>query len=74
MVGDTGWVAGPLMHRQQTVYRTELFALLWALEHHVGYRLTVVSDCQGVVEEANRLAQGGGVRPGASGNGKGARL
>ena len=42
----------------QTVYRAELFAILVALEVFRG-DVEVVSDCKGVVDEAERIRAGG---------------
>ena len=42
----------------QTAYRAELFALLVAIEIFRG-DLTVVSDCKGVVDEAERVRRAG---------------
>ena len=46
----------------QTVYRAELFAALVALEVFRG-DLEIVSDCKGVVDEAERIRAGGKVSP-----------
>ena len=46
----------------QTVYRAELFALLVAVEIFRG-DLVVVSDCKGVVDEAERIRKGGAPSP-----------
>ena len=46
----------------QTVYRAELFAILAALEIFRG-EVEIVSDCKGVVDEAESIRAGGGVSP-----------
>ena len=46
----------------QTVYRAELFAILVALEVFRG-EVEVVSDCKGVVDEAERIWAGGRINP-----------
>ena len=46
----------------QTVYRAELFAILVALEIFRG-DVEIVSDCTGVVDEAERIREGGAVSP-----------
>ena len=46
----------------QTVYRAELFAVLVALEVFRG-DLEIVSDCKGVIDEAERIRAGGKVSP-----------
>ena len=46
----------------QTVYRAELIALLVAVEIFRG-DLTVISDCEGVVDEAERIRGGGRPSP-----------
>ena len=46
----------------QTVYRAELYAILVALEVFRG-DVEIVSDCKGVVDEAERIRGGGGVDP-----------
>ena len=46
----------------QTVYRAELFAILVALEVFRG-EVEIVSDCKGVVDEAERIRAGGRVSP-----------
>ena len=46
----------------QTVYRAELFAILVALEVFRG-DVEVVSNCKGVVDEAERIRAGGTVSP-----------
>ena len=55
--GESGWARGPLASTQQTVFRAELYAVVWALEHSQG-PLEVVSDCKGVVNRANGILEG----------------
>ena len=50
----------------QTVYRSELFAILVALEVFRG-DVEIVSDWKGVVDEAERIRAGGAVSPWAAG-------
>ena len=47
----------------QTVYRAELYAILVALEVFRGDLQEIVSDCKGVVDEAERIRNGGRVNP-----------
>ena len=44
------------------MYRAELYAILVALEVFRG-DLEIVSDCKGVVDEAERIRNGGRVNP-----------
>ena len=46
VVDGDHWVAGTLPGRVQTVFRAELYAVVFALEATVG-DLQVVSDCRG---------------------------
>ena len=57
--GSAAWsLPGPV----QTIYRAELFAILVALENFRS-EIEIVSDCKGVVDEAERVRDGGRVSP-----------
>eukprot|EP00972_Heterocapsa_arctica_P103723 15286562-Heterocapsa_arctica.AAC.1 len=50
--------ASALPGKVQTAYRAELHASVHAAEHFSGH-FTIVADCLGVVNEANRIHKGG---------------
>ena len=60
--GEGGHLRGPLPGEQQSVYRAELFAVCRALETSPS-GVTVVSDCLGVVQQADSFIKGARLAP-----------
>eukprot|EP00972_Heterocapsa_arctica_P037067 5456271-Heterocapsa_arctica.AAC.1 len=52
--------ASALPGKVQTAYRAELHAIVYVAEHFTG-NFNIVADCLGVVNEANRIHNGGQV-------------
>ena len=61
--GAGNWARGTLPGIQQTVFRSELYAIVIALERSQG-PVRIASDCQGVVNKARRLlAEASAIHP-----------
>ena len=58
VVWQGGHLRGPLPGEQQSVYRAELYAVVRAVEESPS-QVTVVSDCLGVVQQAQAVLSGG---------------